>query len=196
MNIQSEEIIYAISYINKLEWPDGPWKLEPDKVLWIDSKTGYECLIRRIRQISHLCGYVGITKEHPLFGTSLLQFRSDKKLLNYFTVHGQITMSYPGKSFETEPGPDDKLGRAFIEGRPSPDKIWWIGMDFLQNTDIIPSISDDPGDNNGQRIYRDIGYVSKEVTKLATLLENFKDDVEAKKITFEKLDHPIPQWAL
>ena len=105
-------------------------------------------------------------------------------------------MSYPGKSFESEPGPDDKLGRAFIEERPTPDKIWWIGMDFLQNTDIIPYISDDPSDNNGQRIYRDIGYVSKEVTKLATLLQNFKEDVENNKITFEKLEHPVPQWAL
>jgi len=194
--MEENEIIYAINHINKVNWPEGPWKLEPDKVLWINKKSGYECLIKRIRQISHLCGYVGITKSHPLYGTSLLQFRSDKKLLDYFNVHGKITMSYPGKRFDSEPGPENKIGRAEIEGRDHPSEIWWIGMDFVQNSDIIPLLFDDPTDNNGQRIYRDIGFVSKEINRLAELLFNFKNDFEDKKIVFEKLEQPIPQWAL
>lgn len=196
MSFSTNQIIYTLNYIDKSDWPDGPWKLEPDKMLWIDDETGYECLIKRIRNISHLCGYVGVTKEHPLHGTSLLQFRRDEKLEKFFDVHGKITMSYPGKAFSEEPGPDDKLGRAFIEGRTHPSDIWWIGMDFVQNDDIIPIIADDPNDNNGERIYRDIGYVSKEVTKLARLLQKFQDDYNEGKIKFEKLNHPIPAWAL
>jgi hypothetical protein len=190
------QLVYTLNYIDKTDWPDGPWKLEPDKMLWIDDSTGYECLIKRIRNISHLCGYVGVTKEHPLYATSLLQFRRDETLEKFFDVHGKITMSYPGKFFSEEPGPDNKLGRAFIDGRVHPQEIWWIGMDFVQNEDIIPVISDDPNDNNGERIYRDIGYVAKEVTKLAQLLKKFHEDFDNDEIKFEKLNHPIPSWAL
>lgn len=105
-------------------------------------------------------------------------------------------MSYPGKFFSEEPGPDEKIGRTFIDGRSHPNEIWWIGMDFVQNDDIIPIISDDPNDNNGERIYRDIGFVSKEVTKLASLLKQFDDEFKSGKIKFEKINHPIPAWAL
>ena len=196
MSFSKDQLIYTLYYIDKTDWPDGPWKLEPDKMLWVDDETGYECLIKRIRNISHLCAYVGITKEHPLFGTSLLQFRRDEKLEKFFDVHGKITMSYPGKVFSDEPGPDDKIGRSVIEGRVHPTDIWWIGIDFVQNDDIIPIIADDPNDNNGERIYRDIGYVSKEITKLAQLLKKFHNEFDAGKIKFEKLNHPIPSWAL
>jgi hypothetical protein len=196
MSISMNQIIFTLNYIDKTDWPDGPWKLEPDKLLWIDEDTGYECLIKRIRNISHLCGYVGITKEHPLFGTSLLQFRRDDTLIKYFDVHGMITMSYPGKHFSEEPGPDHKLGRTFVDNMPPPNEIWWIGMDFVQNEDIIPIISDDPNDNNGERIYRDIGFVTKEVTQLALLLHRFETEYNDGNIKFEKLNHPIPAWAL
>jgi hypothetical protein len=196
MSISMNQIIFTLNYIDKTDWPDGPWKLEPDKMLWIDEDTGYECLIKRIRNISHLCGYVGITKEHPLYKTSLLQFRRDDTLIKYFDVHGMITMSYPGKLFSEEPGPDHKLGRTFFDNMPNPNEIWWIGMDFVQNEDIIPIISDDVNDNNGERIYRDIGYVTKEVTKLALLLHRFETEYNAGNIKFEKLNHPIPAWAL
>jgi hypothetical protein len=108
-------------------------------------------------------------------------------------------MSYPGKAFASEPGPDDKLGRAEIEGRENPANIWWIGMDFVQNDDIIPLISDDPNDNNGERIYRDVGYVTKEVTKLAHLLKKFQDDFDSGLVKFEKTDysqqHPL-SWQM
>lgn len=190
-----KKLLYSINYIDKTDWPDGPWKLEPDKMLWIDEETGFECLIRRVREISHLCGYVGVTKEHILYGVSLLQFRRDKLLTSYFDVHGSITMAYPGKHFSEEPGPDDKLGRAFIDGLTMPTDIWWIGMDFVQNDDIIPIISDDPSDNNGERIYRDIGYVTKEVTKLAFLLKKFQEEiVEFEKIDYSKQSPPL--WQL
>lgn len=196
MSIHMNQLIYTLNYIDKTDWPDGPWKLEPDKMLWIDEETDYECLIKRVRSISHLCGYVGLTKDHCLYGTSLLQFRRDEKLEQFFDVHGKITMSYPGKFFSEEPGPDEKIGRTFIDGRSHPNEIWWIGMDFVQNDDIIPIISDDPNDNNGERIYRDLGYVSKEVTKLASLLKQFDDEFKSGKIKFEKINHPIPAWAL
>ena len=48
--------------------PEGPWKDEPDYQHWVDEKTGLDCLIVRQPSGGHLCGYVGIPKNHPLYG--------------------------------------------------------------------------------------------------------------------------------
>ena len=54
MSISMNQIIFTLNYIDKTDWPDGPWKLEPDKMLWIDEDTGYECLIKRIAMIINI----------------------------------------------------------------------------------------------------------------------------------------------
>ena len=53
--------------IDKSTWPAGPWNEEPDEVFWIDEETGYGCLALR-RQVTGWCGYVGIPRDHKLFG--------------------------------------------------------------------------------------------------------------------------------
>jgi len=49
--IQKKDIS-IMKKIDKSEWPDGPWKDEPDFDAWIDEETGYECLILRHPQNS------------------------------------------------------------------------------------------------------------------------------------------------
>lgn len=182
--------------MDKSSWPNGVWRLEPDKMLWIDSETGYECLIRRVRDLTTLCVYVGIQKDHPLHGTQLVQFRKDESLFNYFNnTHNNITMAIPCKKFQEEPGPDDKIGRAYYENLPEPTEIWYIGTDMINNYDVIPIISDDPNDNTEDRTYRDIDYAYDVVTKLAADLKKFKEDVETGKFKFNKIDMPLPAWA-
>lgn len=56
------------TYIDKSSWPDGPWKEEPDRISWVDEKTGYNCLIRRHPYVGSLCGYVGVKMDHPFYG--------------------------------------------------------------------------------------------------------------------------------
>lgn len=193
--ISQDNLLFTLQYMDKSGWPDGPWKLEPDKMLWKDPKTGYLCLIRRVPDLTHLCGYVGISEDHPLYRTQLIQFRRDKTLLDYFNVHGFITMAYPGKEFEQEPGPSNKIGFAPIEGQPNPTDIWWIGIDMLQNEDVVPIIADDPSDNTPERTYRDLGFLIKELEKLAGLLEKFKDEYEEGKLKFTRKEEPDPIWA-
>ena len=48
-------------------WLRGPWDDEPDFVRWIDPVTRYNCMVRRT-PLGSLCGYVGITSDHPSFG--------------------------------------------------------------------------------------------------------------------------------
>lgn len=52
---------------DKLEWGNGPWDDEPDKVQWLDETTGKPCLAVR-NHMGAWCGYVGVTFGHPAFG--------------------------------------------------------------------------------------------------------------------------------
>ena len=45
-----------------------PWESEPNNAEWVDEDTGYKCRITRHDHFGHLCGYVGISKSHPLYG--------------------------------------------------------------------------------------------------------------------------------
>lgn len=58
---------------------------EPDYLAWMDLKTGLHCRIKRIPYHGHLCGYVGVPKEHPSWGVGLEKAP--------FDVHGGITYS-------------------------------------------------------------------------------------------------------
>ena len=35
--------------VDKSEWGPGPWQEEPDKAVWIDERTGLDCMIHRNR---------------------------------------------------------------------------------------------------------------------------------------------------
>lgn len=52
----------------KARLPEGVWQDEPDYQHWVDEETGLDCLIVRQPSSGHLCGYVGISKDHPLYG--------------------------------------------------------------------------------------------------------------------------------
>lgn len=51
----------------RIDWPEGPWDDEPDKVQFADAETGYPCLIVR-GILGNLCGYVGVPSSHPWYG--------------------------------------------------------------------------------------------------------------------------------
>jgi len=53
--------------IDKSDWSRGPWDSEPDKIQWQDEATGLPCLIVR-GPVGALCGYVGVSPDHPLHG--------------------------------------------------------------------------------------------------------------------------------
>lgn len=69
--------------IDKTNWPDGPWKKEPDEYDFM--YKDYECCIRRGPR-GTLNGYVIIPNDHPSFSKEL-----DIK------VHGGITYDEKGK---------------------------------------------------------------------------------------------------
>ena len=56
-----------------------PWESEPNYADWIDSDTGFNCVIVR-EEHDALCGFVCIDRSHPFFA---------------IVVHGGITYGEP-----------------------------------------------------------------------------------------------------
>lgn len=135
----------------KEKWGRGPWDHEPDRIEW--EHAGFDCLaIRNIMGV--WCGYVAVPAGHPLYRIDYN--RAD----NFVKVHGGVTYS------------DKCAGHICHIPKPGrPDDVWWIGFDCGHSQDIIPAFID-MHINEIKKIvfkaqYRDIGYVRREVNRLA-----------------------------
>lgn len=135
--------------------PEGPWQQEPVKVVWVDEQTGLDCMIVRSSTWGALCGYVGIEREHPLFG---LGYHEDAVDLR---VHGGITFA----DMCMEEGPADAVV-CHIPQEGRSDEIWWFGFDCGHAFDHSP-IVEDTLPHLPDKTYRNINYVIDEVQDLA-----------------------------
>lgn len=150
--------------IDKTGWGDGPWQAEPDKRQWADKATGLPCLIVR-GPMGALCGYVGVSKDHP--GHGMDYDALSNKLLpdgEYIDVHGGLTFA-DGCGH----GADESKGICHIPAPGEPDDVWWFGFDCAHPGDMMPDRGRislvDLGD-----VYRDAAYVTAECAALAKQL--------------------------
>jgi hypothetical protein len=138
--------------IKRSDWQPGEWDGEPDKVQWIDSATGLDCLIVR-NDLGALCGYVGVPPRHRLHGVDVTMER--------FDVHGGVTFTGACNDHVCH---DPAQGAA--------ENVWWIGFDCAHIDDIVPGMSSlFAGNNPWPQQYRNIEYVKGEVTRLAQQLK-------------------------
>lgn len=147
----------TIEYHNfdKSNWLAGEWQSEPDKKQWEDETTKLPCLIVR-SSIGHLCGYVGISKEHPWYGKDYDNMDID--------IHGGVTFT---GSCMSEKNKNTSICHIVETGEP--DDVWWIGFDCAH--------CDDRTGINGKNtkffkhgIYRNMTYVEQQIKKLAQQL--------------------------
>ena len=111
-------LVKRIEYhtIDKSGWAPGPWRDEPDKIQWRDEETGLPCLIVRAgADLGHLCGYVGVLRDHPLYG---LDYSHD--LVACVDAHGGITFTDTCRS-----GPEESSVCHVVESGED-DEVWWI----------------------------------------------------------------------
>jgi hypothetical protein len=94
----------------KLLIENRPWEGEPNNEQWVDERTGLPCRIRRHPEHLHLCGYVGVNKDHSFFGLTDEDFTG-------VHVHGGLTYA----------GTED-------------DGIHWFGFDCAHAGDLSPGI--------------------------------------------------------
>lgn len=142
--------------IDRKGFPPGQWDSEPDKIQFPDEATRLPCLIVRNR-LGGLCGYVGVSEGHPLFG------KEDPGV----DVHGGVT--FTGFCSKDEHGICHK-----VESGEN-DLVWWIGFDCVHLGDWAPAEarfgSNSPAHHE---TYRDVAYVRIECAKLATQLHDLK----------------------
>lgn len=181
--------------IDKSSWLDGPWQSEPDKRQWRDEATGLPCLIVRSPSGGNLCGYVGISKGHPLYEKSYsdripVPSRDDVKIGPNFSpialllessreddgccaidvlldVHGGITF---GAHCHAHPEGEGR-GVCHVVEAGEDDHVWWLGFDCAHAWDVSPAYDFSRGPDSS---YRDFAYVESEVTKLAQQLAEYR----------------------
>jgi len=164
---------------------EGPWLGEADKIAWLDQASGYECIIMRASRGGHLCGYVGVPPEHPLYGFEHEAIPADLDV----EVHGGLNYSAlcqhgpsPSPSIVTEARrichvSAHHVQHASVEHatdyRVQRDDAWWFGFECNHVYDVVP---DDR--RHSERflaaetgaVYRDEAYVHQEVVNLAAQL--------------------------
>lgn len=102
----------------RIEWGPGPWKKEPLRKEF--RAHGFDCLIIRA-PLGHLCGYVGLPPDHPLYG------KHYDELPDEIDVHGGVTYG-------------EECG-GHICHRPAPgesDHLFWVGFDCAHYNDLSP----------------------------------------------------------
>lgn len=141
--------------VDKSGWKAGRgrWDDEPDKKQWTDEATGLPCLIVR-NPGGALCGYVGVSKDHPFFEKDWGDCDVD--------VHGGLT--FADHCHEHPEG--EGRGICHIVEAGDDDNVWWLGFDCAHSGDTSPKW----GEENGWEVYRDFGYVTGEVKRLARQL--------------------------
>jgi hypothetical protein len=141
----------------------GPWRQEAEKVAWTDSETGLACIIRRDRG-GHLCGFVAIGADHPLFGF-------DSRAIPRALVSVHAGLNYSELCDERVP---ENLSICHVVGqRKMHDDKWWLGFVCAELDDFSPGLPNraaDARDLGVQQTYRDERYVYGQCTSLAAQL--------------------------
>lgn len=139
----------------RTEWGAGPWDHEAD--LYRLHNRGYSCLIAR-SDSGALCGYLAVPPGHLWHGVGYSELDVE--------VHGGLTYSGRGEAGTLI---RDALAPA------EPDDSWWLGFDCMHGFDLVPrmdvtarSLGIARPDFSTLLInYKDIGYVSRQLDKLA-----------------------------
>lgn len=156
------------------EYPDGPWKGEPDKAQWIDEATGLDCLMVR-NSMGTLCGYVGVPPEHPWHGKHYSQCLEACPEGDYcyghspesqILVHGGITFSAACQEDRAE-------GICHVPAPGRPHDVWWFGFDCGHYEDCSPldhTMAAERPEWRTDGEYRDLEYVQDECADMALQL--------------------------
>lgn len=172
---------------------EGPWIGEADKVSWLDEATGFECIMLREPE-GFLAGYVGVPRDHPLWGWEHGAVPADLGI----EVHGGLNYS---RICEEGPSPAPKLSRRLATEarrichvpeaplryeplrqagghRVEDPHAWWFGFSCDHIYDVVPGSRDRGGRFMAAETgaeYRDDAYVVREVVNLAAQLRAIAD---------------------
>jgi len=117
--------------------------LQPKRAVWDDTPDvlqnivqGFPCLILKMEESKHLCGYVGVNKEHPLYGKHYDE-------LSHLSCHGGVT---------------------YADLMEDQGELWWIGFDCNHSFDYSPGWGKYSFQNPDN--YKDATFVMNEIDGL------------------------------
>lgn len=110
--------------IDKSTWGPGPWQDEPERVDF--THAGMSCLALRHSENGHWCGYVGVPREHPLYG----KVWTETPEISDLDAHMGVNYSAAC---------DGAICHVPAPGMP--DDVWWLGCDFGHSFDLSPAIA-------------------------------------------------------
>lgn len=161
---------------------DGPWRDEPDRLVWTDAESGYSCLILR-QAAGELAGYVAVGPSHPLWA-----FECDA-IPTALGIKPHAGIDYAAACDEGAPrsvsichphGPQLRSRRERPQGPGKQDSdatgspaAWWFGFRCDKAEDLLPEgyARNDEEREDGPRTYRDLTYVAKQTVSLARQLK-------------------------
>jgi hypothetical protein len=152
-------------FVDKSNLAPGPWQSEPDKIQWTDEATGLPCLIHRNPGPNHLCGYVGVTAEHPYY-------QKDDSEIGDIEAHGGVNYA----DFCAENVTEEGRGICHVPSPGEPDKVWWFGFDCGHYGDVSPGYDRD-GRYGYDSTYKTVAYVKSQCRRLAAQLAEVKPEV-------------------
>ena len=155
------------TFIDKSNWPEGPWRNEPDFVAWEEGGTRF--FLIRHEFMGHWMGFVGVPKDHGvvrvfeiarIYGlegvVAIGYFESEEYLEGLGEAHDLISWIQSSVD-ELVPG----FGR---EGEP-----WWAGVD-LRAISYHPGFQPPILDLDKRHLYKDLDFAKGQLGKLAKLL--------------------------
>lgn len=154
------KIIKEYSTADKSKWGRGEWDKEPDKIQYLEEKTGYDALIVR-NPAGALCGYVGIPSAHPLHGKDYSEIDVD--------VHGGLTFANKCTPSANEA---EHICHVPLPGRE--DHVWWFGFDCAHCDDFMPEYGHKWSAFERNCTYRNRGYVERQIKSLAKQLKGLE----------------------
>jgi len=164
----------------------GVWDEEPDLREW--THAGLSCAVRRMESSGHLCGYVGVGKEHPWYekGYNDKVYVQDVGQMKVdIDKVGALTMFCAPILCDVE---KDLVaivlvvqvhgGVTFARKIDSwePKNLWWFGFDCGHCRDIRPFDNDAFQSAFGERVYRTFEFVVGETESMAEQLSGVREE--------------------
>lgn len=176
---------------DKSTWGPGPWQDEPDRLDF--EHAGFACIVLRVRESGHLCGYVGVPNGHPLYGVAYsaesealraqLERRKEQPIgeqpgmgLMIQMLGGELRAT-PDAALNVHGGitySEKCAGRVCHVPRDGmPADVWWFGFDCAHAGDFSPGMTRfrwQYGLSSAGGTYRTVEFVQDECRSLAEQL--------------------------
>lgn len=144
----------------KDRFPPGPWQDEHDKVVWVDEKTGLDCMVRR-NHFGVWCGYVGVGPDHPLHKEPYQKWDQPGYWSDDVEVHGGLTFA------DSCQEGNEATGICHIPQEGRPHDVWWFGFDCGHAFDLSPGMLKYDLPPFDYEVYRTEEYAISETSRLA-----------------------------